>query len=131
MTIKKKQFKAHLIKYRQADMEEPIWFWVNPNSGASLSPDFKTQKEAEKWFDDVVSIHNETYELLDRVKNGKFYTVKGKVDIGDVISSKKANECPFTLHLEDDILIVEVLATNITDARKRVSEFFEILEWIE
>lgn len=131
MTIKKKQFKAHLIKYRQSDMEEPIWFWINPNSGNSLSPDFKTQKEAEKWFDDVIKIHNETYELMDRVKNGKFYTIKGKVDIGDVISSKKANDCPFTLHLDDDILIAEVLATSLADAKGRVGEFFEILEWIE
>lgn len=112
-------------------MEEPIWFWINPTSGTSLSPEFKTQEEAEKWFDDVVTIHNETYELLDRVKNGKFYTVRGKVDVGDVISSKTANDCPFTLHLEDDILIVEVLATSISDARTRVSKFFEILEWIE
>lgn len=131
MTFKKKQFKAHLIKYRQADMREAIWFWVNPSSGATLSPEFNTQQEAERWFDDVVSIHNETYNLLDRVKNGKFYTVKGKVDIGDVISSKKANECPFTMHLDDDTLIVEVLASSLQDAKERVEEYFEILEWIE
>lgn len=112
-------------------MEQPIWFWVNPSSGSTLSPDFNTQREAEKWFDDVVKIHNETYELMDRIKNGRFYTVKGKIDIGDVISSKKANECPFTLHLDDDILIVEVLATSKADARTRVGEFFEILEWVE
>jgi hypothetical protein len=68
---------------------------------------------------------------LDRIKNGKFYIVKGKVDLGDVISSKKANECPFTMHLEDDILSIEVLATTLADARERVEEFFEILEWVE
>lgn len=131
MSIKKKQFKAHLIKYRQADMKEPVWFWINPSSGATLSPQFETQPEAEKWFDDVVEVHNETYNLLDRIKNGKFYTVHGKVDVGDLISSKKANDCPFTLHLEDDILTVEVLATSMVDARERVREYFEILEWFE
>lgn len=130
MTIKKKQFKAHLIKYRQADMRDPVWFWVNPSSGATLSPEFSTQEEAEKWFDDVVEIHNETASLLNRVKNGKFYTVYGKVDIGDVISSKKANDCPFTMHLEDDILVVEVLATSVQDAKDRVMEYFEIIEWM-
>lgn len=130
MTLKKKQFKAHLIKYRQADMKEPVWFWVNPSSGASLSPQFDTQEEAEKWFDDVIEIHNETYDLIDRVKNGKFYSVSGKVDIGDLISSKKANECPFTLHLEDDILTAEVLAVSVNDAKERVEEYFEILEWM-
>lgn len=131
MTFKKKQFKAHLIKYRQTDMPEAVWFWVNPSSGATLSPEFNTQQEAERWFDDVVSIHNETYNLLDRVKNGKFYTVRGKVDLGDVISSKKANDCPFTIFLDDDILIVEVLATSMADAKGRVEEYFEILEWVE
>lgn len=111
-------------------MKEPVWFWVNPSSGVSLSPQFNTQEEAEKWFDDVIEIHNETYDLIDRVKNGKFYSVSGKVDIGDLISSKKANECPFTLHLEDDILTAEVLAVSVNDAKERVEEYFEILEWM-
>jgi hypothetical protein len=112
-------------------MEQAVWFWVNPSSGSTLSPHFDTQQEAEKWFDDVIEIHNETYNLMDRVKNGKFYTVCGKVDIGDLISSKKANDCPFTMHLEDDILVVEVLATSLDDAKGRVNEYFEILEWID
>jgi hypothetical protein len=131
MTLQKKQFKAALIKYRQTDMEEPVWFWINPSSGTKLSPEFDTQKDAEKWFDSVVDIHNETYDFLDRVKNGKFYTVNGRVDVGDAISSKKANECPFTMHLEDDILSLEVLATSFEHAKERVEEYFEILEWID
>lgn len=131
MTQKKRKFQAHLIKYRQTDMQEHVWFWINPGSGTTISPEFKTQTEAEKWFDDVVSIHNETFDLLDRIKNGKFYIVRGKVDLGDVISSKKANECPFTMHLDDDTIIVEVLAVTLADARQRVEEFFEILEWVE
>jgi hypothetical protein len=131
MTVQKKQFKAALIKYRQADMENAVWFWVNPGSGAQLSPKFETQKEAEIWFDSVVSIHNETYDLLDRIKNGKMYTLKGRIDIGDAISSKKANECPFTMHLEDDILSLEVLANSFEHAKERVEEYFEILEWVD
>jgi hypothetical protein len=131
MTLQKKQFKAALIKYRQTDMKDPVWFWVNPSSGTELSPRFETQQQAEKWFDAVVSIHTETYDFLDRVKNGKFYTVKGRIDIGDVISSKKGNECPFTMHLEDDILTLEVLGASFEHAKERVEEYFEILEWID
>ena len=131
MTLQKKQFKAALIKYRQTDMKEAVWFWVNPSSGTALSPRFGTQQQAERWFDSVVSIHTETYDVLDRVKNGKFYTVNGRVDIGDTISSKKANDCPFTMHLEDDILSLEVLATSFEHAKERVEEYFEILEWID
>lgn len=131
MTTQKKQFKAALIKYRQTDMKEVLWFWINPNSGSKLSPEFTTQKDAEEWFDSVVATHNETYDFLDRIKNGKFYTVNGRVDIGDTISSKKANECPFTMHLEDDILSLEVLGTSLEHAKERVEEYFEILEWID
>ena len=80
---------------------------------------------------DFIETHEQSYNLLTRLKNGKFYRVFGRVDLGDVISSKKANECPFTLYLEDDILEVEVLAIDIEDARNRVSEYFEILEWID
>jgi hypothetical protein len=57
--------------------------------------------------------------------------VSGRIDIGDTISSKKANDCPFTLHLEDDILTVEVLATSMDEAKERVMEYFEILEWLD
>jgi hypothetical protein len=131
MTVQKKQFKAALIKYRHTSMGEAVWFWINPNSGASLSPKFETQKEAEDWFDSVVDIHNETYDFLNRIKNGKFYTLKGRVDIGDVISSKKANDCPFTMHLENDILELEILATSFEHAKERAEEYFEILEWID
>lgn len=131
MTVQKKQFKAALIKYRHASMEEAVWFWINPSSGSPLSPKFESQQEAEVWYESVVSIHEETYDFLDRIKNGKFYTLKGRVDIGDVISSKKANDCPFTMHLEDDILELEVLATSFEHAKKRAEEYFEILEWID
>ena len=62
---------------------------------------------------------------------GKFYNLKGRIDVGDLFSSVKTDSCPFDLHLEDDILSIKVLALNVTDARKRASEYFEILEWIE
>lgn len=127
----KKQFKAALIKYRKSDMEKTIWFWINPASGTTLSPHFDSQEEAEDWYDSVITIHTETYDFLDRVKNGTFYTIKGKVDVGDLISSKKANECPFTMDLEDDILEIEVLANSYEHAKKRAEEYFEILEWID
>ena len=112
-------------------MKDPIWFWINPSTGTIISDEFTTSEAAEKWFDDVLYIHNETFDLIERSMKGKFFKVKGKVDVGDVISSKKANECPFTMHLEDDIMEFEVLAKDEDDAKKRVSEFFEILEWYE
>lgn len=131
MTQKKKSFVANLIKYRQGDMKDPIWFWINPSTGTIISDEFTTSEAAEKWFDDVLYIHNETFDLIERSMKGKFFKVKGKVDVGDVISSKKANECPFTIHLEDDIMEFDVLGKDVEDAKKRVSEFFEILEWYE
>lgn len=130
-TQKKQLFKASLVKYREAHMKEPIWFWVNLNTGTAISPKFSDSTEAERWFDTVVDIHSKTYDLLERTMYGKFYTLKGKIDIGNIISSKKANECTFDMDLEDDILSIKVLGINIEDARKRVEEYIEILEWLE
>lgn len=131
MATKKKQFKAHLIKYRPTDGSKTLWFWVNPDSGNTISPYFQSQDSAEKWFDDLLIIHNETYDLIDRVKNGFFYTIKGRVDVGEVISSMSAADCPFTIHLEDDIIEAQVLAVSKADAKKRIENYFEILEWID
>lgn len=131
MTTKKTHFKASLVKYRQTDMKEPIWFWVNTTTGTTLSPHFETQPEAEKWFDDVISIHAETYDLLDRVMYGKVFKLRAKVDIGDLISSTKVNDCPFDVHLEDDILVIELMGKTELDARDRVQKYFEVLEWLE
>lgn len=131
MATKNKIFKAQLIKYCDNTMKEPIWFWVNPNTGKNLSSNFSSQQDAEEWFDSVIRIHEETTDLMERISYGTFYTVRGKVDIGDLISSKKGNECPFTMHLYDDILELEVLAVSEEHARKRVEEFFEILEWMD
>ena len=131
MAPKKKLFKAHLIKYKDPEAHNYLWFWINPTSGTIISPQFSSQKNAEKWFDDLMIIHNETYDLLDRVKNGMFYTVKGVIDVGDTLSSVRTSECPFTVHIEDDTIEIEVLATSVSDARKRVEGYFEILEWID
>lgn len=129
-TNKKKQFRAHLIKYRLTENSSFMWFWVNPETGATLSPYFKTPDAAEAWFDDVLEVHNQTYNLIDRVKNGHFYTLRARVDIDEMLITPSTFECPFTIHLDDDIIEVQVLGTNIEDAKKRVEEYFEILEWV-
>lgn len=131
MKTKKQQFKASLVKYRQTDMKDPVWFWVNTTTGTTLSPQFDTQPEAEKWFDDVLAIHSETYDLLDRVMYGKFFLLKGKLNREEFIFSSKTFECPFDVHLEDDIILAEILAMTVEDARKRVEEYFNITEWLE
>lgn len=111
-------------------MKDPIWFWVNPTTNATLSPQFTTQAEAELWFDRVIELHEQTYDLLDRVKNGKFFMVSGKIDVDKALSGN-IGDCPYEIHLEDDILSVEVLALNLDDAKTKVKKYFEILEWVE
>ena len=66
-----KVFKAHLIKYRDPDSEEFIWFWINPSTGKKISGDFLNQDDAEIWFHDVMKIHNDTIELIARTRYGK------------------------------------------------------------
>lgn len=131
MTTKKKQFKAHLIKYRLTDSSKFLWFWVNPDSGTTISPYFKTSEAAEAWFDNILFIHNQTYDLIDRVKNGKFHMLRARVDVDEMLMTPKTFECPFTIHMEDDILQFEVLATSEDSAKQRIEEYFDILEWID
>jgi len=122
-------FKAALIKYRASgDNSKFVWFWINPNTRALLSGQFSTQEDAERWFDETVSIHEETYHLLNRLRYGEFYTIKCIVDPDDILSS---DGCNFTMHLEDDVLEIELLATSIEHARERVEEHIKIIEWIE
>ena len=130
--MSKNTFKAALIKYRASGPNsEFVWFWINPSTMAALSGQFKTQAEAERWFDDTVAIHEETYHLLNRLRHGSMYTVRAIVDPDDITSSKKSSACNFTMHIEDDILEVELLATSIEHARERVEEYFSVIEWIE
>lgn len=127
---RQQQFKAVLVKYKRADSFDFVWFWIHPGTKSVLSPQFSTESGAEQWFNDIITVHEETYDLLSRLRSGSFYIVKCRIDIGDTISSKKANECNFTMHLEDDILEIELLANSIEHARERVEEYFEILEWM-
>lgn len=127
---KKSFFQAQLIMFRSKN-DECTWVWMNAETDNPISDIFYTREAAENWFDFVMGVHNETYSLMERLQRGKFYTVKGKVDVGDVISSKKANDCPFDMDLEDDMLIINLLAVDEDQARKRVEEYFEILEWVE
>jgi hypothetical protein len=110
-------------------MEEAVWFWINPSSGTTLSPEFSTQEEAQEWFDRMIAVHNETFSLIERIRKGKFYTVSGRVNLEKFILGKKLNPSPFSIKLHRDILSVEVLAVSEEDARARVEEYFDILEW--
>lgn len=129
MRIKNQKFRAHLIKYRDAEMIEPVWFWINPSSGTTLSPEFKTQEQAERWFDGVIKIHNETYDFLSRIKDGKLYDLKGRIT-EDI--NKKLDSCPFFVYIsQKNILHTTILALSEQDAKDRVEEYIDGIEWID
>ena len=107
-------------------METSIWFWINPSTGTTLSPHFENQKEAEQWFDDVVKIHKETYEFLDRIKNGSMYNLKCRVK-----NPPAKTRYPFPFKYYNFVVTVSILGVNIEDARSRIEPFFEIVEWLE
>ena len=133
MTIKTRKIKAHLIRYRHADMEEAVWFWINPESGATLSPEFETQEEAEAWLNDVMTIHTESNSLISRAKDGNFYNLKAKVSPKFIKSTAKDQERQFTLRFQGDILEIDVLALSLEDAKERILNVYNVpvLEWIE
>jgi hypothetical protein len=118
---------TRLVKHRKADFPVPIWYWINPMTGAKLSPDFFTQEEAEDWFEDVVDGHNAAYDLLNRTKDGKIFELKGNVPEAPF----RVKKCPFKYEIDGDVLTIRILGMNVEDAKKRVEEYFNILKWIE
>lgn len=130
-TFKDKQILAHLVKHKQADISLPVWYWINPMTGVKISPTFPTKDDADKWFDDLVAVHNDTYDLLNRSKEGKIFKIKAVIDNSGIISSTKTKKCPFAYEITGDVLSVSVLGTDLGDARTRLEEFFDIVDWLD
>jgi hypothetical protein len=126
MAKKSSVISATLIKYRKNAYDDYSWFWIDSKSGAALSKHFETQEDAETWFNGMIAIHNETYSLLDRVMNGKVYTVSARVDL-----SAEYPKSPYPSKYEDDMLHVTLLARNEEEAKKRVEKYYYVLEWAE
>lgn len=130
-TFKDKQILAHLVKHNKANNPVPVWYWINPMTGVKISPEFRLKDDADKWFDDLVSVHNDTYDLLNRTKQGKIFNLRAVVDVTGVISSTNTKKCPFKHEIKGDVLYIDVLGADLADARTRVEEFFDVGEWLE
>jgi hypothetical protein len=128
---KQKQIIAHLIKHGRLDGVVHVCYWVNLTTGNKLSPTFASVDDANKWFNDVIDVYNDTCELLIRTKEGKIFNVKAVIDNTNIISSTKAKKCPFTHEIVGDILTASVLGTDLADARTRLEEFFVIVDWLD
>lgn len=126
----KRSFNASLIKYRDPESEQYVWFWVNSSSGGTISPSFNSRKDAEKWYDNILRIHFETIDLILRAKDGQFYKLRGRVDVEEMLMYTKNNKCPFRVFLEEDVITVDILARSEQEAKQRLLEYFEILEWL-
>lgn len=129
MTEKKTKFQAALIKVKIG--KSYVWYWANPNTQSQISPEFFTQDAAEKWFDDIMYIHEETYDLIERSKKGEFYTVRGLVDMDKLFMNRKIEECPYLMYMTEEILEIIVLALNENDAKRRVENYIDDIQWID
>jgi hypothetical protein len=126
MAKKSSVISATLIKYGKNTHDDYSWFWIDAKTGVALSKHFETQEDAETWFNGMIAIHNETYTLLDRVMNGRMYTVSARVDL-----SAEYPKSPYPSKYEDDMLHVTLLARSEEEARKRVEKYYYVLEWSE
>lgn len=128
MPVQKRTLKAHLIKYREPQLEDFIWFWINPTTGNKISGDFFTQEEAEEWFREMVSIYDESVTLIKRAKSGSFFRLVGVLEDANVT---KNQNCPFEHTIEGMLIGIKVLGLDLNDAKHRVETFYDIREWIE
>jgi hypothetical protein len=118
---------TRLVKHKKADFPVPVWYWINPMTGAKLSPDFFTKEEADNWFEIIVVSHNETYELMGRTKDGKMFELKCRIP-EDALRDKK---CPYRYEIDGNVLSIIILGVNEDDAKNRVEEYFKVISWIE
>ena len=127
MKFKGKEILAHLMKQRFNGQEQ--WFWINPITGSIISQRFESQAAADVWFNSLAEAHNESYDFVNRLTNGKIYKVKAVVDFTAILSSTKI--CPFDVEQEGNTLSANILGLDMYDARFRFREYFDVLEWIE
>jgi hypothetical protein len=127
MNFKGKEVLAHLMKQRFNGKFQ--WFWINPITGSIISQRFDTQDAADAWFNTLADSHNESYDFMNRLTNGKIYKVKAVVDFTAILSSTKI--CPFDVEQEGNTLSANILGLDMYDARLRFREYFDVLEWIE
>lgn len=122
----KRYFTAHLIRYRDEELQDFVWFWINPKTGAKISGDFLTQEDAEFWWKEMMYIHTESMNLVQRVKDGNFYHLKAEL-ADDKIHVNP--DCPFRSYIQDNVLHVTVLGLNLRDAKQRVEQYYSIKRW--
>lgn len=127
MKFKGKEILAHLMKQRVNGQFQ--WFWINPITGSLISERFDNQAAADAWFEDLAESHNECFDLMNRLTNGKIYKVKAVVDFAALLSSTKI--CPFDVEHGVNTLSANILGLDLYDAKNRFREYFEVLEWIE
>lgn len=127
MKFKGKEVMAHLM--RQKVNGQTQWFWINPMTGSAISERFSSQAAADTWFNTLAEAHNESFDFMNRLTNGKIYKVKAVVDFTAILSSTKI--CPFDVVQEGNTLSADILGVDMYDARVRFREYFHVLEWIE
>lgn len=57
-----------LIKYRHADMPEPVFMWVMQDTGTQVGDFFMNKEDAEQWMNNVVSAILISNEAIEKAK---------------------------------------------------------------
>lgn len=57
-----------LIKYRHADMLEPVFMWVMQDTGTQVGDFFMNKEDAEQWMNNVVSAILISNEAIEKAK---------------------------------------------------------------
>ena len=109
---------------------ETAWYWAHHKNAKPFSPVFKRKKDAEEWLNEFIRVYDEMNDLIDRAKNGKFYSVKAIIN-SSIIEQYDYPPFNITVHAEDGSISSKILAKSLEEARDQFSKYFEVLEWIE
>ena len=111
--------------------KEIVWYWAHQQKNSKpFSPVFRRKKDAEEWLESFMRVYSEMNELIDRAKNGQFYSVKAIID-SSVIEEYDYPPFSITINADDGTISTKILAKTLEDARNKFSQYFEVIEWIE
>lgn len=121
-----------LIAYRDSDMNEVGYVWVNPND-ENISPMFPSEDSATNWMIDhymkAKEVANLTTATIQKMMKQRKYSLT--CEISDEFEFKGGG-VPFDMRLNrDNIVTANVISDTLESATIQVEKYFPVIRWID
>jgi hypothetical protein len=121
-----------LIAYRDSDMNDVGFVWVNPND-ENISPMLPDEESATNWMIDhymnAKKVADLTTKTLTKMMKQRKYSLT--CEISDEFEFK-GGAVPFDMRLNrDNIVTANVISDTMESATVQVEKYFPVIRWID